>query len=202
MTIKAVIWDLGGVLVRTEDRSRRIQWEQKLKLEPGELDRLVFGGVMGRKAAMGQAQAADIWHALRDRFELSDEEHLLLEEDFWAGDRVDQVLITLIRALRPRYKIGLLSNAWPDLRQAIEDLWGIADAFDKVVISAEVGMTKPDPRIYQFVLEQLDVKAPQAIFIDDFAINIKAAKKLGMHTIHFSSTTETQVKLKKLLSDS
>lgn len=202
MKIKAVIWDLGGVLVRTEDRSRRILWEQKLKLEPGELDRLVFEGENGRKAAMGQAQAADIWRSLRNRFALSDEQQRLLEKDFWAGDRVDQVLIKLIRELRPRYKTGLLSNAWPDLRHAIEDLWGIADAFDEVVISAEVGMVKPDPGIYQLILEQLGIDPPQGIFIDDFATNISAAKQLGMHTIHFTSSTETQIRLTKLLSDS
>jgi putative hydrolase of the HAD superfamily len=202
MKIEAVIWDLGGVLVRTEDRSRRIHWEQKLKLEPGELDRLVFEGENGRKAAMGQAQAADIWRSLRNRFALSDEQQRLLEDDFWAGDRVDQDLIKLIRELRPRYKTGLLSNAWPDLRHAIEDLWGIADAFDEVVISAEVGMVKPDPGIYQLMLEQLGVDPAQGIFIDDFATNISAAKQLGMHTIHFTSATETQIRLKKLLSDS
>lgn len=202
MKVEAVIWDLGGVLVRSEDRSKRIRWEKKLQLEPGELDKLVFEGETGRKAAMGQAQAADIWQSLRDRFALSNEDCSLLEQDFWAGDRVDQELISLIRELRPRFKTGLLSNAWPDLRHALEDLWEIADVFDKVVISAEVGLVKPDPRIYQLVLEQLGINPPQAIFIDDFAVNIKAAKQLGLHTIHFTSAADTQIRLKELLSDS
>ena len=66
MSIEAVIWDFGGVLVRTEDRSRRMAWEQKLQLKDGDLDRLVFEGEAGRAAATGKAQADDIWKALKD----------------------------------------------------------------------------------------------------------------------------------------
>ncbi|TFH36457.1 MAG: HAD family phosphatase [Anaerolineales bacterium] len=199
MKIKAVIWDFGGVLVRTEDRSKRILWEQELQLEPGELDRLVFEGETGRKAALGKAQAADIWQALGERFTLSDEDRRRLEQDFWAGDHVDQEFISLIRRMRPRLKTGLLSNAWPDLRHAIESVWKIADAFDEIVISAEVGFAKPDPRMYQLILDRLGVDAPQAVFIDDFVRNIEAAKQLGFETIHFNTAAETQSRLKNLL---
>jgi len=199
MKIEAVIWDLGGVLVRTEDRGRRIWWEQKLQLEPGQLDRLVFQGEMGRKAALGKAQAADIWHALGTHFNLSETDRLQLEQDFWSGDHVDQELILLIRTLRPQLKTGLLSNAWPDLRHALEDLWKIDDAFDQIVISAEVGIAKPDPKIYQLMLSQLGIDPPQAVFIDDFLENIDAAKQLGLHTIHFMNAELTQSRLLDLL---
>jgi epoxide hydrolase-like predicted phosphatase len=199
MKIEAVIWDLGGVLVRTLDRSRRVQWEERLLLENGELDRLVFEGDTGRAAALGNAEAADIWLSLRERFKLSLEEIKHLEDDFWAGDRVDQDLISLIRDLRQRYKTCLLSNAWPDLRHAIVDLWEIADAFDEIVISAEIGLAKPDPKIYKYALDRLDVSPQKAIFIDDFAVNIEAAHALGLHTIHFVSSSETQAQLKKIL---
>jgi epoxide hydrolase-like predicted phosphatase len=199
MKLEAIIWDLGGVLVRTEDRSRRISWEQKLQLEPGALDRLVFEGEMGRKAALGKAQAADIWRSIGLRFELSEGDRQQLEQDFWHGDRVDQDLISLTRKSRPQLKTGLLSNAWPDLRHALEDLWGIADVFDNITISAEVGIAKPNPKIYQLMLDQLGVEPPQAVFIDDFIENIDAAEQLGLQTIHFSSSEETQSRLTHLL---
>lgn len=200
MKIEAVIWDLGGVLVRTMDRSRRIQWEERLQLEKGELDRLVFEGHEGRAAALGNSKAANIWHSLRGHFKLSSEEIKLLEDDFWAGDRVDQELISLIRDLRQRFKTCLLSNAWPDLRHALENVWHIADAFDEIVISAEIGLVKPDPKIYKFALERLEVSPQKAVFIDDFLVNIETADALGLHTIHFVSSAETQTQLKRLLA--
>jgi epoxide hydrolase-like predicted phosphatase len=200
MKIKAVIWDLGGVLVRTMDRSRRVQWEERLRLKRGELDRLVFEGDAGRAAALGNADSTHIWLSLRERFKLSSEQIKQLADDFWAGDRVDQDLISLIRELRHEFKIGLLSNAWPDLRNAIENVWEIADVFDDIVISAEIGLVKPDPKIYEYSLNRLDISPQEAIFIDDFAVNINAAQALGLHTIHFVSSAETQSQLKELLS--
>jgi epoxide hydrolase-like predicted phosphatase len=201
MKIEAVIWDLGGVLVRTMDRSRRVDWERKLELETGELDRLVFEGEIGRAAALGKAEAADIWQSLGDRFQLSGQDRRMIEQDFWEGDRIDEALISMTRALRPMIKTGLLSNGWQDLRYALEELWKIADAFDEIVISAELGLAKPDPRIYQFILNRLEVKPQQAVFIDDFITNVEAAKALGLETIHFTGSAEVQAQLRRLLED-
>ena len=199
MDIQAVIWDLGGVLVRTEDRSRRLHWEQKLGLDPGRLDKLVFEGELGKAAAFGKAQAADIWQALALQFNLSYAERTELEGDFWAGDCVDQGLISLTRTFQSKIATGLLSNAWPDLRHALETLWAIADAFDEIVISAEVGLAKPDPRIYQLILGRFGLNPVQAVFIDDFVENIEAAKQVGMHAIHFTTSAEVQEKLSHLI---
>lgn len=199
MKINAVIWDLGGVLVRTLDRSHRVAWEQELQLDVGELDRLVFEGEIGRAAAIGKARADDIWAFIRERFGLSAEETQRIEQDFWAGDQVDQELIALIRRLRSNYKTALLSNAWPDLRHALEELWQIADAFDDIFISAEIGLAKPDERIYKLALERLGVKPQEAVFIDDFKRNIDAAADVGLHTIHYQNSAETQAALKDLL---
>jgi FMN phosphatase YigB (HAD superfamily) len=201
MKIKAVIWDLGGVLVRTFDRSQREDWERKFDLEAGELDRLVFEGEIGRAAALGKAEATDIWQSLGERFQLSERDLLLLEQDFWAGDCVDETLISLTRGFRPTINTGLLSNGWSDLRYALEELWNIADAFDEIVISAEVGLAKPDPRIYQLILNRLDVKPQQAVFIDDFMTNVEAARALGFETIHFTSSDDVQSRLRSLLEE-
>ena len=201
MGIKAVIWDLGGVLVRTEDRSSRERWEQRLGLRIGELDALVFDGEVGRAAALGKAQADDIWHALGDRLSLDEEQLATLERDFWAGDQVDQQLIAKTRALRPARKTALLSNAWPDLRGALEKIWGITDIFDEIIISAEVGFAKPDPRIYQLALERLVLKPEDVVFIDDFKHNIEAAEKMGLNTIHFTNTVEVLSELEDMLDD-
>ncbi len=199
MPIEAVIWDMGGVLVRTLDRSLRVQWEHQLNLQEGELDRLVFEGPAGRAAAMGKATSEDIWRAIQDRFDLSLEETQQLEQDFWAGDRVDRQLIASIRELRPRYKTALLSNAWPDLRHALEDVWKIADAFDDLVISAEVGMAKPDPRIYKLALARLAVPPERAVFIDDFQENIDGAAAMGIQTILFVDPETVRAQLDQLL---
>lgn len=187
---KAVIWDLGGVIVRTHDQSGRIHWEEKLGLPSRKLSHIVFEGEMGRKATLGQAHSDDVWNWVIDELGLPQEARPELERDFWRGDRVDRDLVQFIRDLRPRYKTALLSNAWPGLREMLRNTWHIADAFDEIVISAEVGIAKPDARIFQRAIERLCVKPEEAIFVDDFPENIRGARAVGLQAIHFQTPSQ------------
>jgi len=188
--IEAVIWDLGGVILRTEDRRLRAAWEARLNLPEGELDKLVFAGEMGRKAALGQAQAEDVWRWVGSRLELGPEELERLQDEFWQGDQLDGALVQFIRELRRECRTALLSNAWPGMRQLIENEWSIADCFDDLFISAELGLAKPDPKIYRLALDRLDVPPARAVFVDDFSENVKAAAALGLRAIQFLSSEQ------------
>ena len=198
--IQAVFWDLGGVIIRTEDRTRRAAWEARLGLPPRELDQIVFAGDMGRKAAVGQAGEEDVWAWVAERLGLDPEQRENLRKDFWRGEDLDLELVGYIRGLRANYRTGLISNAWPEIRREIENEWRIADAFDDLIISAEVGLAKPDPRIYQLALKALGVEASQAIFVDDFIENLEAASALGMHTVRFRNRTQAQQQVESLLA--
>lgn len=118
---------------------------------------------------------------------------------FFAGDRLDQPLVDFIRSLRPRFQTGLLSNAWPGARQMLTEHYPCIDAFDVAVISAEVGMAKPDQRIFQLITERLGVRPPEAVFIDDFSVNIDGARSAGLNAIHFRSHDQVLQELGALL---
>lgn len=197
MTIRAVIFDYGGVLVRTEDDGLRRAWEQRLGLEAGELDRIVFDSDTARLAGIGRLDEAEHWRWVARRLNLSPEEAAAFEVDFFAGDRADAELVALLRDLRPRYKTGLLSNCWPSLRSTLrhQQLDGL---FDAIILSCEVGAAKPDPRIYQEALRQLGVAPYEAVFIDDFPANVAGARALGLHAIHFRDTPSLKQALRAL----
>jgi len=93
----------------------------------------------------------------------------------------------------------LITNAWRDARRAFDERWHILDAFDQVVISAEEGVMKPDLRIYRLALERLGVAAEQAVFVDDFAENVAAARWAGMHAVHFRTTDQALDDVEQLL---
>jgi putative hydrolase of the HAD superfamily len=198
-SVKALTWDFGGVLLRTEDQGPRRQWEQRLDLPTGELHDLVFRSKTSRLATIGQASTDDIWHAVAETLGLDDEELEALRVDFWAGDRLDHDLIDVTRRLHEDLKTALLSNAWPDLRPYLEDELQIGDAFDAIVISSEEGIAKPDERIFRLLLNQLNIRPGECIFIDDSADNILAAADLGLHTIQFQSRDQTLGELRRLL---
>ncbi len=201
MSIKVVLWDLGGVLLRTEDASGRRRWESQLGLEPGQLERLVFEGRASRAATLGRASAGEIWTEVLAALGLPESERGTLSQDFFAGDRLDGRLLEAIQRLRPARKTGLITNAWPDVRRWIDLEWRLADLFDVVVISAEVGLAKPDPRIYRLALDRLGVSPQEALFIDDAAENVEAAVALGLRGLRFVNSDQVLDELQTVLRE-
>ncbi len=94
----------------------------------------------------------------------------------------------------------MITNAWPGMRHYIEEVWNIADAFDVIVVSAEVNLVKPHPEIFNLALEQLELDPEETIFIDDFIENVQGAEAIGMTGIHFVSTDDVVANLRGLLS--
>lgn len=196
--IKAIIFDFGGVLLRTESLNGRLCWEQKLGLGYRQAEEIVFNSEMGRKAQHGKISYAALWQWVGQHFQLSTEELAQFEADFWAGDVLDQNLVQLIRDLKKRYKTALISNAFNDLRDTLENTFNIANLFDVIVISSEEGVMKPKPDLYKITLEHLGISAAEAVFIDDFAHNIEGAHALGMAGIHFTPDLDLENELAKL----
>ncbi len=197
--IAAVIWDLGGVILKTEDTSHREKWEKRFDLEPWGLEKLVFGNPISQSASKGNASIEDIWDYVQSKLGMEDEEMDAFRKDFFAGDEVDLELMAFIRQIKTKFKSGMITNAWPGMRHFIEQEWDIADAFEDIVVSAEIHLVKPDPEIYELALDQLKVPAQEAVFIDDFIENIEGAENVGMTGIHFRSTAEVMEKLRAML---
>jgi putative hydrolase of the HAD superfamily len=198
MTIRAVFFDLGGVIVRTEYQAPRQQLAERLGMEYDDLDRIVFGSETGIQAATGGITSQQHWEAVLKRLKRPLDELETIRSEFFAGDIVDRDILNFLRSLRGSHKTGLISNNWSDLRDYMVREKMI-DAFDLIIISAEVGVAKPDARIYQIALEQAGVKPEEAVFVDDFYVNIEGCEKVGMKGIHFKDAQSAMQQLKQLL---
>ncbi len=184
--LRALVFDLGGVLVRTEDPAPRAALAARWGLSASRLAYELLDSPLGVQAQLGKRHPQDLWRELLQRYgerELDPDE---ANRRFWAGDRFDEVLIAHLRYWRGRYRLGLLSNAWITLRSWLETT-PLKGLFDAVVISAEEGLMKPDPRIYARILGMLEVLPQEAAFVDDRPENVEAARRLGMHAIHFQN---------------
>lgn len=188
--VRAVFFDVGGVLLRAEDQSGRRKWEQRLGLPDDELARIVWRCDVSLRAMVGQATEADVWQNVATTFKLNGEQLRELIADFFSAERADAILIQFARDLRHRYMTGVISNAWATSRQIITDKFGLSDAFDIIVLSGEEGVAKPDARIYNIALERLGLPPTEAIFVDDLGENIAAARALGMRGVQFENTPQ------------
>ena len=184
MSVRAVFFDLGGVIVRTEYQAPRQHLAERLGMEYDDLVKIVFDSDSGYQASIGAIPANVHWDSIIKRLKRPAEELESIRHEFFAGDVVDRTLLDFLRSLRGKFITGLISNAWGDLREYIlrENL---EDAFDHIIISAEVGVVKPEAKIFKIALEQANVKPKEMVFVDDFPANIEGCKKLGIKGILF-----------------
>lgn len=133
-----------------------------------------------------------------DRGQISDEEHFeelsrlsghkveSIREFFDDTTLINNEMVELIKELKRSYKIGLISNTSTDYIRRIFDQHGLAQLFDVTVISADLGIIKPEPEIFTHTLTKLNVPAEDAIFIDDNPTNVAAATDLGITGLVFT----------------
>jgi epoxide hydrolase-like predicted phosphatase len=183
--IQAVIFDIGGVLIRTEDHAPRRRLETQLGLEPGAAEYIVFNSADGLRTQRGEFSEEENWQRVQRELKLSDTDLALFRREFWAGDTLDGALVDYIRRLHGRYQTAIISNAMPGLMTLVTGKYPIADAFDVIIGSGDVRVTKPDPTIYRLALDKLGRQPDEAIFVDDSLPNIEGARAVGLHVIHY-----------------
>ena len=198
MTIRAVFFDFGGVIMRTEYQAPRQHLAERLRMDYEDIDKVVFGSESARRASIGEITEDAHWGEMLKRVNLPFSEKKAFVNEFFGGDVLDRNLIEYLRSLRGRANRGLISNAWSGLREFITRE-KIIDIFDTVIISAEVGMVKPEAKIYEIALKQAGVRADEAVFVDDMAVNIEACEKAGMKGILFRDPQETVDQLNRYL---
>ncbi len=119
-----------------------------------------------------------------------------LIDRLFAGSRPDEAMQTaVVRAREAGIRTGLISNSWGTRRY---DRARLAELFDGVVISGQVGIRKPSPEIYTLGAEAIGVEPAACVFVDDLPFNLEPAAQLGMATIHHISTEETVTELEAL----
>ncbi len=201
MPMRAVIFDVGGVLLHETEHVKRTEWEMHLGLAPGQLERLVLDSEPAARAATGQVAERQVWQAVGAQLGLDEAQTLRLQRDFGASEKLDITMVRFAQSLRPRYKVGILSNAWSDARAFHNAKFKMNAWADVQVYSAEVGLLKPDRRIYEMVLDQLGLPAAACVFVDDRPENVRAAQALGMRGVLCQATQQTIDEIRAWLSD-
>ena len=210
--VRAVIFDWGGVITNP------ILDTVAAWLEADRIDWDSYAAAMRPwvQRAYGAQDGMSPIHAL-ERGEMSDEEFestlaaLLVGIDgtpvvadgllkrMFAASFLQDEMLDLIRELRERgLRTSLLSNSWGARDGYPRHLLG--ELFDDVVISGEVGMRKPEERIFHLARTRLGLPADECVFVDDVEGNIVAAQALGFLAVHHIEPASTRSALLELLA--
>jgi HAD superfamily hydrolase (TIGR01509 family) len=196
MTIRAMVFDCGGVLLRDGDLSAYGAWEERLGLPQGELARRLWTGETWELAQVGRITDAEYWRRMGEELGVTTPAQVdRLREDLWDTWILDAQVLSLVERAGRQYRVAILSNATDALEDLLEHRYGVADRFEAIINSACVGIAKPDVGIYEAMLQQLHLQAGEVLFVDDRAENIAAAARLGIHVLWFVHAEELERQL-------
>ncbi len=195
--LRAVIFDIGRVLVRVDIQGVKSSLAEGLPLSPEELWSAIEKDPRWPDWQEGRMTPRD-WHLhLSKRFNMS-----LNFAEFttvW-NSALDPNPIhnaSLFAELSKNYRLGLLSNTDPIHVAKLESTYDFFEYFPKPVrtYSCGVGASKPDPLIYREALRACKVKAEEAVYIDDILAYVEAARRLGLTGVHFQSPQQLRTEL-------
>ncbi len=105
--------------------------------------------------------------------------------------------LEILKKLRKNYKLGLITNTFYQSFEKLEEKFEINNIFDIVLKSYETKILKPKPEVFKLMIKKLNLSPKDCIFVDDFHMNLKPAKKLGMKTILFKNNKQLIKDLKE-----
>jgi putative hydrolase of the HAD superfamily len=195
MGIRAVVFDIGGVLEITQEMTFSARWEEKLRLPAGSVGAPLED--VWAAGAIGTMTEQAVHRAIGERLGIAPDRVDAMMADMWVEylGVPNTELIEYARGLRPRLRTGILSNSFVGAREREQAAYGFEDLVDEIVYSHEVGMSKPDPRIYALACARLGVRPEETVFLDDVERAVQGAREAGIHAIQFKDNAQAIAEL-------
>ena len=184
--IKAIIFDFGNVVCQFDNNIFLTKIAEFTDKSVSELNELIYlSSGLPRRYEAGLISSDQFFNEISKRCNLSMPKSEFIEAytDIFTPIKTS---FELIRKLRPRYKVALLSDTseW-DFEYGIRPV-EVFDLFDAVSLSFEVKALKPDKKIFYDALRKLSVEPEECIYIDDIEEYVRVARRIGIHAIHYT----------------
>ncbi|MDQ6793253.1 MAG: HAD family phosphatase [Chloroflexota bacterium] len=198
-TATAVVFDLGGVLI---DWDPRYMYRSLFDGDDEAMEE--FLSEITTQEWNGHQDAGRSWSEAIEVLAAQHPERRELIAAFWErwpemlGGALDDTVAILAELRAAGVRVYALSNWSAETFPRARPRFPFLDWFDGIVISGEVRLVKPDPRIFRHLLETHGLEAERTVFVDDSETNIKAAAELGMIAIHFEGAGALRRELRTL----
>lgn len=199
MPIRAVVFDIGGVLEFNPKTGWEADWAARLAIGRDEFAARL--GPIWRRGSIGALALDQVEREAGEALGLACADVTALMNAMWAEylGTLNRELAEYFTGLRPRYRTAMLSNSFVGAREREQSAYGFEAICDTIVYSHEVGYMKPDRRIYELVCERLGVVPAEVVFVDDVESNVAGALALGMRAIRFERNRQLTAALEPVL---
>lgn len=193
--IKAIVFDIGGVLLMNKSESVYRKLSEKLEIDYAQFNKLQH---KNKEALLsGKMSSSQFANIIRKKYNTKQDILKKWKEAYLEIMLPNNEILAIAKNLRKRYKLAIISNA-PEIHTQINKERGIFSYFNSVIISCEAGLVKPNKEIFELALHMLDVKAKECVFIDDREEHLDIPKKMGFSVIHFRDNLKLVKSLDKL----
>lgn len=198
VSVAALIFDLGGVLLVEGASTARRSWEDRLGVQQGSLTRALADAI--GPGWQGGRSEDEIRTRLGEVLGLTPDQVRTLLSDLASDSYLEPQLMAFIAAARATRRVAILTNNGPEARAQMNDRFGMEGLVDLVVVSAEEGVSKPDPEIYRLTADRLAVPPDRCVFVDDVAENVRGAAAVGMSGVLHVDAQRTLAALDALMT--
>jgi len=201
MAIKAIIFDIGGVLEITPNLELDKKWEQKLDLKPGELNQRL--GDVWRGGSVGMISIEQVHTSIGEIMGWSEAQVNEFMLDIWREylGTLNVELAEYFRSLRPKYQTAIISNSFVGAREKEAHYYQFDTLCDFILYSHEVGLRKPDPKIFRLACERLGLQPNEVIFVDDHHEVYASAQAMGMHCIEYKDNAQVIAEIEACIAN-
>lgn len=183
--IKAIIFDLGGVLFTNGTKKFIADISSKYSIDP-ETVKDIMDGDVGSQYREAKITRDQFWKTVLEKLNIK-EDIKTLEDQWISGYDLIEGTRDIILDLAKKYKVYYLSDNVRERVERINDRYNFLEWFEDGIFSHEVGVRKPNPEIYKYTLNKAQVEPEEAVFIDDKQSALEPAKEMGITTILFES---------------
>ena len=203
MTIQAIFFDFGGVLLQHMDGVDHKAIEERFSLEPRRLMRCLYRDSRYMDFQVGKCTHEEWQASIRvaaDNLLGAELAREVLEAYEQAERPLNPLMLSLIERLRGAgYKTGIISNTIPGMEERLrQNIPHIIPLFDVRIGSGDLGIAKPDVAIFEHALREMDVPAEASVFTDDVKSYAEAAGSIGMHGFHFTGYEQFAADLRSI----
>jgi glucose-1-phosphatase len=188
--ISGVLFDLGDTVLITDWDALHAEFEARTALSIRMSARIK--NLYVREVLIGERSLVDLFIMFKEeqRNDRSVDELIAIYSELYERHTtIDQDLIGLVRTLKSHVFVACVTNT-NDVHARINRRRGVYDYFHKAYVSCEVGMRKPQKELFEFIAEEDLIPVDRLLFMDDHAQNIKAARRVGLKTIHFENKAD------------
>jgi epoxide hydrolase-like predicted phosphatase len=202
--IKTIFFDFGGVIIKPPNYKWINRWKKQLGIsahpEIMEMLENPNGSKLVQDVCLGKIQEDHLWAVMTETWRINPVLLGQIRRKLLSKRQLNQHILAFMNEVAKTYTTAILSNAGDKSRQLMEETYQLHQIVDEIIISAEEGVIKPDPRMFEIAMTRMDAAPETSLLLDDSQENVAAAQDFGMRAVQFIDTQQAIGEMRVVLN--